>query len=155
MSITRHLTSSVLPALLIMVLGPSAYANIAPDAVTSSHDRLQAVAIDSRQAKNVSKTIEDILDTDLTNHEDKALGQIKDIVKDKATNNVYAVVSVGGFAGLNEDEVVIPIDQIEFRDDKSVSKLGNRTALRARPAYVPEKYNPLSHKRYIDSLNEE
>lgn len=48
---------------------------------------------------------------------DENVGEINDLVMNKELDNVLAVIGVGGFLGIGEKDVAIPIDQINVMKD--------------------------------------
>jgi sporulation protein YlmC with PRC-barrel domain len=67
------------------------------------------------------------------------VGEINDIVMDKEKGSIVAVVGVGGFLGIGEKDVVMPIDQINVaKTDANTMRLtinATREQLEAAPAF--------------------
>ena len=57
---------------------------------------------------------EEVIGKDVVNLMDEEVGTIDDLVMDQDQKLVGVVLSVGGFLGLGEKWVAIPVDQIEF-----------------------------------------
>jgi sporulation protein YlmC with PRC-barrel domain len=67
------------------------------------------------------------------------VGEINDIVMDKANGAIVAIVGVGGFLGIGEKDVAMPIDQISVaKTDTNAMRLtinSTRQQLEAAPAF--------------------
>ncbi len=64
------------------------------------------------------------------------LGQITSVVKDPQDQSLHAVVSVGGFLGLGEQQVAVPVDELQLQQERIVaSNIESRDALMERTAY--------------------
>ena len=57
---------------------------------------------------------EEVIGKDVVNVKDEKVGTIADLVMDQDQKLVGAVLSVGGFLGIGEKWVAIPVDQIDF-----------------------------------------
>jgi sporulation protein YlmC with PRC-barrel domain len=56
------------------------------------------------------------------------VGEINDLVMNKDLDTIVAIVGVGGFLGMGEKDVAIPIDQITITADSSTSTTGTGTS---------------------------
>ena len=60
----------------------------------------------------------DMIGASLRNTRDEHLGQISDVVFDPETNQItHALAEVGGFLGLGEDVVAVPLSALQVTDD--------------------------------------
>jgi PRC-barrel domain len=59
---------------------------------------------------------EEVIGKDVVNVRDEAVGTIADLVMDQEQKLVGVVLSVGGFLGIGEKWVGIPVDEIDFSD---------------------------------------
>ena len=57
---------------------------------------------------------EEVIGKDVVNIGDEDVGEIADLVMDQDQKLVGVVLSVGGFLGIGEKWVAIPVDQIDF-----------------------------------------
>ena len=56
-----------------------------------------------------------VIDTDVFDKAGKKIGEVKDIVLDKTSNNImFAVVSFGGFLGIGEKYHPIPWSELDY-----------------------------------------
>jgi putative membrane protein len=84
----------------------------------------------------------DVIGTDVVNSNGDQVGEIKDLVID-ANQVQYAVVSVGGFLGIGDKEVVIPLEQLKLGDDKSYLTTAETVdQLKQMPEYDKDQYKP-------------
>lgn len=90
-------------------------------------------------------SIEDALGSPVINAKGDEVGEIQDVVmKDDA---YFAVVSVGGFLGIAEKDVAVPLDQLKLGDDNSyLMSKQTEDQLKAMPAYEPAQYQPYKRK---------
>ena len=67
------------------------------------------------------------------------VGEINDLVMNKELNTIVAVIGVGGFLGIGEKDVLVPIDQITISKDSANKPLltiaSTREQLEAAPAF--------------------
>ena len=57
---------------------------------------------------------DEVIGTDVVNVMDEEVGTIADLVMDQEQKLVGVVLSVGGFLGIGEKWVAIPVDEIDF-----------------------------------------
>lgn|GEM_PF-3873960 len=57
----------------------------------------------------------------ITNKVGDELGEVQKVVRGKADQRLYAVVEVGGFLGLGEEQAAVPLDQLQLKGDTLVS----------------------------------
>jgi putative membrane protein len=101
-------------------------------------DQQQAMAATSGQAVEAS----DVIGTEVVNDKGDEVGEIKDLVID-ANQVQYAVVGVGGFLGIGEKEVAIPLDRLKLGMDQSYLMSADTEAqLKDMPEYQKERYQP-------------
>ena len=66
---------------------------------------------------------EEVIGKDVVNVKDEKVGTIADLVMDQDQKLVGAVLSVGGFLGIGEKWVAIPVDQIDFPAEDQPARL--------------------------------
>ena len=66
---------------------------------------------------------EEVIGKDVVNVMDEKVGTIADLVMDQEQALVGVVLSVGGFLGIGEKWVAIPVDQIDFPTDEEPARL--------------------------------
>jgi hypothetical protein len=89
-------------------------------------------------------SIDEVLGSSVVNENGEEVGKIEDlVVKDEAH---YAVLSVGGFLGLGEKNVAIPLDELKLGEDQSyLMSTETEEQLEELPAYEAAQYEP--HER--------
>jgi sporulation protein YlmC with PRC-barrel domain len=59
-----------------------------------------------------------VIDTDVFDTTGKKIGEVKDVVLEKTTNNImFAVVGFGGFLGMGENFHPVPWAELDFSED--------------------------------------
>jgi hypothetical protein len=66
---------------------------------------------------------DEVIGKDVVNMTDEEVGTISDLVMDQDQKLVGVVLSVGGFLGIGEKWVAIPVDQIEFPTAEEPARL--------------------------------
>ena len=76
-----------------------------------------------------------ILGKDVYNDAGDKVGDINDLIvtPDKAVS--YAIVGVGGFLGVGEHEIAVPVGQLKQREGKIVLPGATKDALKAAPKF--------------------
>ena len=85
---------------------------------------------------------EDYLHRDVVNTQDNKVGEVEMLVMSR-TGTVEAVIDIGGFLGVGEQRIVVPIDQLQPKDDKVMmsTSLADDELKRATP-YKPDDFSP-------------
>jgi hypothetical protein len=66
---------------------------------------------------------DEVIGKDVVNVQDEEVGTIADLVMDQDQKLVGVVLSVGGFLGIGDTWVAIPVDQIDFPTDEQPARL--------------------------------
>jgi putative membrane protein len=84
----------------------------------------------------------DVIGAAVVNENGDEVGEIKDLVID-AKQVEYAVVGVGGFLGIGEKDVAVPLDQLKLGVDESYLMSGEtEEQLEQMPEYQESQYQP-------------
>ena len=77
----------------------------------------------------------------MVNQKGEEVGEIQDVVvKDDA---YYAVLAVGGFLGLGDKNVAIPLDQLKLGEDEAyLMSAQTEEQLEGMPEYEATQYQP-------------
>ena len=67
------------------------------------------------------------------------IGSVKAVVHSRQEKDIQAVISAGGFLGVGDKEITIPLDRLQFVDGK-LRVSASEEELKARPEYQPEQY---------------
>ncbi len=78
------------------------------------------------------------------------VGKVKDIVRDKTSGQVAAVVGIGGFLGIGEHDVTISLQDLSMRGDRLQAPAGTtKDKLEKMPQYDDSKYEKVSGDQKI------
>jgi sporulation protein YlmC with PRC-barrel domain len=70
------------------------------------------------------------------NDQDKSIGSISDILLNNSDHRAgMAVLSVGGFLGVDSKLVSVPFDQIKIQDNKVVMPGATKSSLESMPSF--------------------
>jgi putative membrane protein len=95
-----------------------------------------------QQATGATIQASDVIGAEVVNESGEEVGEIKDLVID-ADKLEYAVVSVGGFLGVGDKDVAIPLDQLKLGVGESYLMSGETEAqLEQMPEYQESQYQP-------------
>ncbi len=83
----------------------------------------------------------DVIGTEVQNAEGDTVAEIVDLVKEQGAENLYAVLSVGGFLGIGDKKVVVPLEELDVGQEGEIV-MANVTEdqLRNMPEYNEEGY---------------
>jgi sporulation protein YlmC with PRC-barrel domain len=77
-----------------------------------------------------------LLDKEVRNDKNEKIGEVEDvIVSPKSKTISWAIIGVGGFLGVAEKKVAIPMDQLAIQKGKLVLKGATKDALRKMPDF--------------------
>jgi hypothetical protein len=95
----------------------------------------QATAADARRASR-------IIGANIYNEENRSIGEVHDLMISSTGAAPTAVLSVGGFLGIGERYVAVPLSSLQWNTERSRWVLPGATvdSLKARPAFTyPER----------------
>lgn len=81
-----------------------------------------------------------LIGQDVVNESNETVGSIDDLVLTQ-DNKIQAIVSVGGFLGMGERLVAVPMDQLQMRDDEFVMRNATKDSLQRRPEFKYQNEN--------------
>jgi putative membrane protein len=86
-------------------------------------------------------SVGEVLGAPVVNDQGDEVGEIKDVVmKDKT---YYAVLAVGGFLGIGDKDVAIPLDKLKLGENEAyLMSAETEEQLEAMPAYEATQYEP-------------
>jgi putative membrane protein len=109
-----------------------------PDAAMSD----QQAAAQPEQAVS----IDEVLGSPVVNANGEEVAEIEDVVVDQSQRH-YAVLSVGGFLGIGDKKVAIPLDQMQLGEDQSyLMSAETESQLEQMPAYEEGQYQPFQRQ---------
>lgn len=79
-----------------------------------------------------------LLGMEIKNQQDEKLGEIKDLVLDLKSGKIsYAVMAVGGFLGLGEKLLAVPVDAFSINEQDGTLRLNaDKTKIEAAPGFA-------------------
>jgi sporulation protein YlmC with PRC-barrel domain len=112
---TKFLTAGVVGAAL---LATAAFAQT-PTATTDRANMAPAAASDSASFQGTWRASK-LVGLNVYNDNNESLGSINDLLTDKSGNIKAVVIGVGGFLGVGEHLVAVPLDKIKFVNEPIV-----------------------------------
>src|SRR3954454_13802614 len=126
--IRKYVTAGLMGTAL---LATAAFAQ-APTATTDRANSAPAAASDSSSYQGTRRTSK-LVGLSAYNDNNESLGSINDLLADKSGNINAVVIGVGGFLGVGEHLVAVPMDKIKFVNEP-VAYAGAGSAGSSRPA---------------------
>jgi len=126
------------PATPPAVTTPSAPAPMPQANVPAPQQGAAAVQAMNPQARRASR----VIGANIVNEENRTVGEVHDLMVAPAGGPVIAVLSVGGFLGIGERYVALPLSELQWNADRARWTLPGATvdSLKARPAFsYPER----------------
>lgn len=112
---TKYMTAGVVGAAL---LATAAFAQT-PTATTDRANMAPAAASDSASFQGTWRASK-LVGLSVYNDNNESLGSINDLLTDKSGNIKAVVIGVGGFLGVGEHLVAVPLDKIKFVNEPIV-----------------------------------
>ena len=111
------------------------------EVVTEQPEQQQAA---TQPAQIVS--LEEVLGASVVNAEGDEVAEIEDVVLGEG-DQYYAILSVGGFLGIGDKKVAVPLDQLQLGEDEAYLMSGEtEEQLEQMPEYDEEQYRPLQRQ---------
>jgi putative membrane protein len=119
-----------------------------PDAAIEAEQQMQGAATTEAEQQAVTQpqgeiSIEEVLGSTVVNSAGEEVAEIEDIVLD-ANQKYYAILSVGGFLGIGDKKVAIPLDQLQLGEDQVyLMSAQTEEQLEEMPEYEEDQYQPI------------
>src|SRR6195256_4296634 len=127
--IRKYVTAGLMGTAL---LATAAFAQT-PPATTDRANMAPAAASDSASFQGTWRASK-LVGLSVYNDNNESLGSINDLLTDKSGNIKAVVIGVGGFLGVGEHLVAVPLDKIKFVNEPVVYAGAAAPASGARPA---------------------
>ncbi len=127
---TRSMTILTTAGLLAACLSSPVFSQGAPQTVTLMKVDPASLATGYRTSKVVGSTV--------VNEANETVGTIDDLIVTPSEKVPFAVLSVGGFLGMDAKYVVVPFASLQVQDKRMVLPGATKDSLKALPAF---KYN--------------
>jgi Ca2+-binding EF-hand superfamily protein len=96
---------------------------------------------DQSGSQMMNMTAGEVAKLELKNDQGQEIGDIDKIVKSKTDGKLNAVVAVGGFLGLGEKKVAVPLDQLSYQQGELVAQGMTKDQLEQQQAYDDQQYD--------------
>jgi len=80
-----------------------------------------------------------IIGASIVNEADEKIGEIDDLIINRSDRVPFAIVSVGGFLGMGEKLVAVPMADLQFSPGKTVFPGATKDMLKSLPAFAYAK----------------
>ncbi|MFN2329992.1 MAG: PRC-barrel domain-containing protein [Chromatocurvus sp.] len=110
-----------------------------------------APGMQSGSLASMSTTVEKLKGMEVQSGDNREIGNVDKIVSDTRTDQLYAIISVGGVLGMGATKVPVQLDQLQMQGDQLIVRgVSTQDELKNRPEYVAENYRDLDDERQID-----
>jgi putative membrane protein len=119
-----------------------------PDAAIEAEQQMEGAATVPTEQQAATQpegeiSMEEVLGSTVVNSAGEEVAEIEDIVLD-ANQKYYAILSVGGFLGIGDKKVAIPLDQLQLGEDQVyLMSAQTEEQLEEMPEYEEDQYQPL------------
>ena len=81
--------------------------------------------------------VSELMDADITNNDGETIGEVSDAIVSPSDRLTYAIIGVGGFLGIGERMVAIPVDMLQpgKEEDELVRPGATKETLENLPAF--------------------
>jgi putative membrane protein len=91
-------------------------------------------------------SMQKLLGSSVVNTKGDKVGKIEDIVLDQ-TGKYFAVLSVGGFLGIGDKDVAVPLNDLQLGEDEAyLMSATTEDQLKQMPEYDKDQYQPFAQK---------
>lgn len=106
----------------------------------------------SRDNPLYSRTPDDLKREEVIDVSGEKVGTVKEVVAGYDRASAHVVISSGGFLGLGDTEIVVPLDELQPVGDK-LQISDTKETLQQRREYMPEEYIELNPDRPISEFS--
>ncbi|QBQ55493.1 PRC-barrel domain-containing protein [Nitrosococcus wardiae] len=94
-----------------------------------------------------NKTADEIIGMEVIGTQDEQIGEVDNLVQNRDTNNVEAVIATGQILGMGGKKVTVPLNELQLQEDKLKTAL-TQEQLEQRPEYKEEavRYSEITQK---------
>ena len=136
-NVTRSFTLLAGAAIIAAALSNTAFSQSAPTTPLASPNKVSALAavkIDPQLLQSGYRTSK-VVGSAIVNETNEAVGTLDDLIVTPDARVSFAVLSVGGFLGLNGKYVVVPYSALVVQDKHLVLRDGDKETLKALPEF--------------------
>lgn len=97
-------------AALLLLAGPTAFAE--------DMKMIGDIEIDVAEIASGMR-VSELMDADIKNDEGETIGEVSDAIVSPSDKLTYAIIGVGGFLGLGERMVAVPVDMLQRGEEEN------------------------------------
>lgn len=98
----------------------------------------------------MDKRVKEVEGVAVLNHEGTKIGKVEKVVLHRQDNQIHAIVSVGGFLGIGETELAMPLAEMSWKEGKLVAATSaTKEQLKERQAYDETAYQKIDRNETI------
>jgi len=127
-TLTRGVTTLGVAAVLALV-APSPYVQAASSKTLSVSQQELSLAEKGWSAKK------DIIGKTVYNDNNEKIGDVNDVIFSRNNSASFVVIGVGGFLGMGEHDVAVPLSRIKHDNDKLILAGATKEALKKMPEF--------------------
>jgi len=127
-TLTRGVTTLGVAAVLALV-APSPYLHAASSKTLSVSQQELNLAEKGWSAKK------DIIGKTVYNDNNEKIGDVNDVIFSRNNSASFVVIGVGGFLGMGEHDVAVPLSRIKHDNDKLILAGATKEALKKMPEF--------------------
>ncbi len=120
-----------------------------PGAATSGTAGATSATSAAPAAPRRELAVSGIIEKDLMGSSGKAIGDIEKVVEGTSDQKKYLVVSSGGILGFFENQVAVPLDKVEVRNDQIVVRDMTEEQLKLLPKFDSNSYYDLGESQKV------
>ena len=140
-TLTRGVTTLGVAAVLTLV-APSAYVHAADSKTLSVSQQEMSTAQKGWSAKK------DIIGKAVYNDNNEKIGDVNDVIFSRTNSASFMVIGVGGFLGMGEHDVAVPLSRIKHDNDKLILAGATKDALKKMPEFQYAKSDKSERPEY-------
>lgn len=129
----KSLLAGAIAALVAVPMGAAA------DSYTEGQTKQQMRSQMGASGQVQTMTPSQLRGTEVVGINGEQIGSVKTVVRSRQDKNIHAVISAGGFLGVGDKEITVPLDRMRYEDGK-LRLSATEDELKARPAYRSEQY---------------
>jgi sporulation protein YlmC with PRC-barrel domain len=125
----QHMVVAVMASVMWALVGGTALGQVAGSTtlgVTVEEQKVLAVGWSAKK---------NILDKAVYNSSNEKIGTVEDLIITPEKAVSYAIVGVGGFLGIDRQDVAIPVGQLKLEGDKLMLAGATKEGLKALPKF--------------------
>jgi hypothetical protein len=85
--------------------------------------------------------MDDVLGAEVVTDRGETIADVSEVVRGRDDGRLYAILEVGGFLGIADKSVALPLDQLQVaEDDRLVLPQATESQLEDLPTYQEDEY---------------